>query len=138
MIKKGFTLIELLVVITIIAIIASIGVANFLTAQKQARDSKRQSMMLQIQSAFEQYFVEFNYYPDIVTNNLKNAFEDLTLPLDPKNSGEYVINWTNTTTDEYCICDKLESQLGNADAPSSTLCNWNTTGGAYFCVQNKQ
>ena len=37
----GFTLIELMVVITIIAILATMGLNTFVTAQKKARDAKR-------------------------------------------------------------------------------------------------
>ncbi len=133
--KQGFTLIELLVVIAIIGILVSVGIASFLTAQKQARDAKRAQTMLDIQSAFEQYQGAYGSYP--VSPSLTDAFDDKTLPLDPKNSGNYVIDWSHTATDSYCICAKLESHTGNADAPSSTACNWDTTKD-YFCVENKQ
>jgi prepilin-type N-terminal cleavage/methylation domain-containing protein len=46
----GFTLIELMVVITIIAILATMGINTFVTAQKKARDSKRMSDARQIMS----------------------------------------------------------------------------------------
>ncbi|GIW63088.1 MAG: hypothetical protein KatS3mg090_0914 [Patescibacteria group bacterium] len=53
---KGFTLIELLVVIGIIAILASMSIVSYNTAQKKARDTKRISDITDIQNALEQYY----------------------------------------------------------------------------------
>lgn len=134
MLKKGFTLIELLVVIAIIAIITSIGVANLLTAQKQARDAARKTIINNVQGAFEQYYSETGAYP---VGNEDVAFESGVAPVDPKNSDQYVITW-NIAADEYCVCVTLESAAGNANDPgASTTCDWSPTGTSY-CGQNKQ
>ena len=61
--KSGFTLVELLVVIIIIAILATIGMTFYTTAQKSARDAKRQTDLRFIQSALEQYFADQFFYP---------------------------------------------------------------------------
>ena len=61
--SRGFTLIELLITISIIAILAAIGLMAFSTALKQGRNSKRQSDIRSIQSALEQYFADQFYYP---------------------------------------------------------------------------
>lgn len=136
MLKKGFTLIELLVVIAIIAIITSIGVANLITAQKQARDAARREIIGNIQSAFEQNYAATGAYP-VGTTEINASFDDGVAPSDPKDSLEYTITW-NTTVSEYCVCAKLESGGGNADtAGVSTQCNWNSAG-EYYCIQNKQ
>lgn len=50
---KGFTLIELLVVISIIAILAVIGIALFSGAQARARNARRRSDVKTIVSALE-------------------------------------------------------------------------------------
>ncbi len=136
--KLGFTLIELLIAISIIAIITTFGVTSFLTAQKQTRDARRQSLVLQIQSTFEQYFVEHSAYPNEDDATIDASFEDGVRPLDPKNSGDYTLIWDYTGPDEYCVCATLETQLGNANAPSGTACDWNNSSGDHFCVQNKQ
>lgn len=134
--KKGFTLIELLVVIAIIAIITSIGVANLITAQKQARDAARREIIGNIQSAFEQTYAATQAYP-LDESEIDASFDDGVAPSDPKDSLEYTITW-NTNASEYCVCAKLESGNGNADsAGTSTQCNWNQ-GGEYYCIQNKQ
>lgn len=50
---QGFTLIELLVVISIIAILATIGIAVFSGAQAQARDARRKADLASIAKAVE-------------------------------------------------------------------------------------
>lgn len=58
--KKGFTLIELLVAISIIAILSSIGMVNFLGSQKKGRDVRRQSDLSQYRIALENYATVVN------------------------------------------------------------------------------
>lgn len=131
MFKKGFTLIELLVVISIIAIITGIGIANLITAQKQARDAARREIIGNVQSGFEQYFAENGVYPSA---NPGLAFENGIVPKDPKNSAPYTIPWTGVTASTYCVCATLETGVGNA---SDSTCTWSDTG-TYYCVINKQ
>lgn len=61
--RKGFTLIELLVVISIIGILATVGIASFSKAQKSARDGKRKTELTQIASALEMYRADNGKYP---------------------------------------------------------------------------
>jgi len=61
---SGFTLIELLVVISIIGILAGIGVGRYSAAEKQARDSQRKSDLNQYRVALENYSSSSNLtYP---------------------------------------------------------------------------
>lgn len=135
-IKRGFTLIELLVVIAIIGILVSIAVVNYLTAQKQARDAARQTIMHNIQGVFEQYYGENGKYP--ATNLIDSAFDTGSRPVDPKNTAPYVFTWNIAANSlSYCVCAKLETGLGNANNPgSSSTCSWNPNN--YFCIQNQQ
>jgi len=65
-VKKGFTLLEMLVVIGIISVLVSIGFVSYSTAQKKARDAKRQSDLKSFQTALEQcYSVNGYTYPSI-------------------------------------------------------------------------
>lgn len=59
----GFTLVELLVVITILGILSSIGIGNFLTSQIKGRDAQRKSDLKQLQTALELYNGDNNRYP---------------------------------------------------------------------------
>ena len=68
MIKKnksfsGFTLIELLVVITIIGILATVGLASFRSAQAKSRDARRKADLVNIQKALEMYLNDKDVYP---------------------------------------------------------------------------
>lgn len=67
--KKGFTLIELLVVITIIALLAAVGLINYQKVSQSGRDAKRQSDLKQVQSALEQYFADQFFYPSSIQFN---------------------------------------------------------------------
>lgn len=134
-IKNGFTLIELLVVIAIIGIVMSIGVANLITAQKQARDANRRQIIHNIQTAFEQYYAGTGSYPDSMS--VGDAFDNGSAPTDPKNSGAYTINYSNISSAAYCVCATLEGGGGNATGATGTSCAW-ADDGDYYCAQNKQ
>ena len=130
--KKGFTLIELLVVIAIIGILISVATANFIIAQRQARDARRMQDMEAVQTSFETYFAINSEYPD--SASVVDAFEGGQVPEDPSPSQSYV--W-DTVADSYCICATLETGTGNADGGTSSGCTWNSSG-TMFCIQNKQ
>ncbi|MBP7768371.1 prepilin-type N-terminal cleavage/methylation domain-containing protein [Candidatus Woesebacteria bacterium] len=68
--KSGFTLIELLVSITIMGILAAIGLSSFNSAQIKARDAKRKSELASIARALELYNTDFGVYP---ANNSSGA-----------------------------------------------------------------
>ncbi len=130
--KLGFTLIELLVVIAIIAIITSIGVANLITAQKQARDAARREIISNVQSAFEQYYAETGAYP---VGSYGSAFENGVAPTDPREDNS-PLTWM-VLADTYCVCATLENSAGNANVPLNTSCDW-APDGTYYCAQNQQ
>lgn len=65
--SRGFTLIELLVTISIIAVLAAIGLVIYSRVLRQVQDSKRKSDLRTIQSALEQYYADNFYYPSSIT-----------------------------------------------------------------------
>lgn len=70
---KGFTLIELLITISIIAILAAIGIVTYSVALKSGRDTKRQSDLRTVQSALEQYHNDQGFYPTDQGMNILGA-----------------------------------------------------------------
>jgi len=77
--KNGFTLIELLIVVTIIVILAAIGVPNFLEAQVRSKVARSFNDMAIITTSLESYRVDYGQYP-IITSPLRyyEVEEELT------------------------------------------------------------
>ena len=133
--KKGFTLIELLVSITIIGILASIGLHTFTSAQKKSRDIKRKGHLKQIADTLEAYHNDQEQYPNHSDGNImgcgqdaieectygESAFQNTTsstvymiqLPEDPTNGLSYYYkSFTNAgVITQYHLCARLENVL---------------------------
>lgn len=62
---RGFTLIEILVVISIIVILASIGMVVIPRVQEQARDAKRISDLNNLSSAIENFYADQRRLPGV-------------------------------------------------------------------------
>lgn len=121
--NKGFTLIELMVVITIITILATIGLISYQTVLKSGRDAKRQSDLRSIQSALEQYHNDQGYYPFAITfggslvRPSTGAAYINQIPQDPKGNPDYAYQALGTGCDSgaprnctnYCLFAKLEN-----------------------------
>jgi len=61
--RKGFTIIELIVVISIIGILASLGISSYSNVQKNARNSKRKGDLKQLSLALADYYSQNGRYP---------------------------------------------------------------------------
>ena len=71
--RGGFTLVEIMIVVAIIALLASIAVPGFMRARKRAQASRVINDLRIIDSAIDQYAIEYNrttgFHP--VWNDLK-------------------------------------------------------------------
>jgi prepilin-type N-terminal cleavage/methylation domain-containing protein len=56
----GFTLVEMMIVVAVIALLAAIAVPNFLRARKRTQASRILEDLRLIDSAVDQYAIEFN------------------------------------------------------------------------------
>lgn len=141
--NAGFTLIELLVVIAIIAVLSTIGLSAFTSAQQRARDARRRGDIKAVQDSFEQYYagVGANSYATGggACDTMASSLQTGRMPVDPKNSGIYTYTCTPTSATQYCVCAAMEV-LGQGNSTNAT-CNFTTPGAAaqgYQCVRNLQ
>jgi prepilin-type N-terminal cleavage/methylation domain-containing protein len=148
--KSAFTLIELMVVVAIIAILASMGVANFSSAIRRARNATRQADILAVSKALETCYnamtatyvgedLEWISIPvtksdagnapgAFGTRNNKCLNSDITPAID---GYEYEIVVRNEQPQRFIICAKLEpvggwESIGNSSKAASGYNEVNT------------
>ena len=61
--NKGFTLIELLVVMTIIVLLASVGMALYATSVTRAKEAALLEDLFQMRKAIDEYYADKQKYP---------------------------------------------------------------------------
>ncbi|MBI2613175.1 MAG: prepilin-type N-terminal cleavage/methylation domain-containing protein [Candidatus Levybacteria bacterium] len=140
--RKGFTLIELLVAISIIGVLSSFLLANFVGVRQRARDGVRKSDLRQIQSALELYRSDKGAYP--LTASFPSCSSQFTdgatppviymqkIPCDPTNAGQYIYTYSlsGSTYNLYaCLENVNDSQKDSSN--NSTYCTGGTTNWSY-------
>ena len=80
--KRGFTLIELMIVMSLIVILAGIGLAVHANSQTRAREAVLKENLFRMRDAIDQYYADKNAYPSsleaLVTDKYLRA-----IPQDP-------------------------------------------------------
>ena len=80
--EHGFTLIELMIVMTLIVILAGIGLAVHANSQTRAREAVLKENLFRMRDAIDQYYADRNAYPAtldaLVTDKYLRA-----IPVDP-------------------------------------------------------
>lgn len=112
----GFTLVELLIVMSIIGILAAIGLGSFTTAQMRGRDAERKSDLKQISHALELYYSDHGKYPPTTLIVSGSEFTDgktvyfKNIPSDPVSSQSYTyIVPDSPTNQKFKLFAKLEN-----------------------------
>lgn len=144
---RGFTLIELLIAISIIAVLATIGITSFGGAQARARDGQRKSDLKNIQTALRLYYNDHGAYPANTATNAITACGNAPacntacswdaawvcgtttymtkLPGDPSTSTDYL--YTKVDDDNYILQTCLENK-SDPQAINEANASWCDSG----------
>ncbi|MBI2020047.1 prepilin-type N-terminal cleavage/methylation domain-containing protein [Candidatus Daviesbacteria bacterium] len=117
--KTGFTLVELLVVITIIAILAAVGLTVYKGAEKQGRIAKRVEDLKAIQTALELYYANNKSYP-VVTLGTNTGWRSECQSWGTKASNDVVPTSTNFVPN-YMVAFPSDPQMDTANSRSCYL-----------------
>jgi prepilin-type N-terminal cleavage/methylation domain-containing protein len=123
--RNGFTLIEMLVVVTLIGILASIALPNFLKAKDKAKEAETKANLHVIQVALERYATDHaGEYPAVLIGGDDRGWrkcEAVTLrdpedrpPLDPLIQGSYVTDYPRNPFVDDGLTDTIEN-TGNPE-----------------------
>lgn len=122
----GFTLLELMVAISIIAILITLGLSSYATAQKKGRDTRRKGDIKDIRTALEQYYSvcgfqyptpDGSFYSPVIcaTPGVSIAIMP-TVPADPRGTTPYYCPTPvppateSCNSDIYTVCAILEAE----------------------------
>jgi general secretion pathway protein G len=105
--SAGFTLIEVLIVITLIVVLASMGMASYTNSVQRSREAVLREDLFRMRDAIDQYYADKNKYPqalaDLVTEKYLRE-----IPKDPiTNSAD---TWTT-----------VPAEVGSQSAPAKRL-----------------
>lgn len=148
--EKGFTLIELMVTITVIAILASVGLVVYSSAQKTARVSKRIQDLKALQEAIELYKTSVGYYPKVGSANkcvndptglastsLSPNFTPtymVSIPSDPSGATNCYIYQSDANGVEYKVRTNNTEMIPSEYATQKTLLDPARDGGSGECL----
>lgn len=111
--KKGFTLVELLVVVSIISVLAVIGLVVFGNIQKGARDARRMKDTDAVANAMEANYVQST---GTYTALAATMFSSGQIPQDPRD-GSSVCGTGGTNICKYCVIGEGSTSQTPATTP---------------------
>ena len=113
--KNGFSLIELLVVISIIGILSTILVTNFMGMREKAKDAQKIQDLNSMKNALRSYYNDYQNYPSnisaIGTSNYLPSLVNIGFTYFYSTDGE-----------TFSIGTSLDSGAGNDDIDSQKKC----------------
>ena len=81
-VRRGFTLIELMVVMSLIVILASVGLALYSNSVIRAKESVLKEDLFRMRDAIDQYYADKGEYPATLDSLVSEKYLR-TIPVDP-------------------------------------------------------
>lgn len=123
--NKGFSLIELLVVISIIGVLTTVLVMNFVGTRERARDAQKIQNLNSLKNALRMYYNDNQAYPA----NLSSIVGASGYIASLGETGSVFVY--TSTTDGFVITIGLEVGAGDEDINSQKNCGITPTSGVY-------
>ena len=79
---RGFTMIELLIVMTLVVILASIGMTQYKTSQTRAKEAVLKEDLFRMRDAMDQFYADKNKWPSALDELVSEGYLR-KLPQDP-------------------------------------------------------
>jgi general secretion pathway protein G len=80
--NRGFTLIEVLIVVTLVIILASVGLASYQNSVRRAREATLKEDLFRMRDAIDQYYADKNKYPMSLSDLVSDGYLR-EIPKDP-------------------------------------------------------
>jgi general secretion pathway protein G len=78
----GFTLIELMIVMTLIVILASIGLTTYTNGVTRSKEAVLKENLFRLRDSIDQYYADKNNYPETLSSLVLEKYIR-TVPVDP-------------------------------------------------------
>ena len=127
--NKGFSLIELLVVISIIGVLTTVLVMNFVGTRERSRDAQKIQNLNSLKNALRMYYNDNQFYPQY----LSDLGASYVAGLGDTNG---VVYTQTAGGDGFRIIARLEVGAGNEDVDSQRNCGVGITDGYYAVCAN--
>ncbi len=116
--EKGFTLIEIIIVFTLIGILVGLGLPQYTTSVKRARETILKEDLFQMRKLINQYYVDKGKYP-LSLQTLVDEQYLRSIPIDPmtKSSQTWVEVQQILTEDELM---QFDIEIGISDVLSGS------------------
>lgn len=106
--ERGFTLIEIIIVFTLIGILVGLGIPQYTTSVKRARETVLKEDLFQMRKLINQYYVDKGKYP-LSLQTLVDEQYLKRLPIDPiTKSSETWVEVQQTLTDDELMSFDIE------------------------------
>ena len=80
--QNGFTLIEVLIVVTLVIVLAAIGLATYQNSVRRSREAVLREDLFRMRDAIDQYYADKNKYPSALQDLVSDGYLR-AIPKDP-------------------------------------------------------